>query len=140
MPLPCIHSNLITAQKQVIHTSSTSMAQATFPGLPQYNGYGIGLAHLTSTDLAHWRVGRPALVPGAWGGPIGGVGQPSGNATEGYYSGSATIVDAVPRVIIPAVFFNRSMAHSCPIKCADPDPWHCMLDKEWVQKCAMVTL
>ena len=112
--------------------------QATFPGSPSYNGFGIGLAHLRSTDLAHWTVEKPALVPGAWGGPIGGVGRPAGNATEGYYSGSATMVNGVPRIIIPAVFFDEAMRHTCPIKCADPDSWHCMLNGEWRQRCAMV--
>lgn len=40
-----------------------------------------------------------------WGsGPIGTVGEPAGNATAGYYSGSATVVDGQPRIIVPAVW------------------------------------
>lgn len=43
---------------------------------------------------------KPALVPGQWGGPIGGVGRPTGNATGGYYSCSATLVNGTPRIIV----------------------------------------
>ena len=67
-----------------------------------------------------------------------GVGQPAGNATEGYYSGLATLVDGEPRIIIPAVFFIPDFAHSCPIRCGDRDPWHCMMNRTWAEECAMV--
>lgn len=97
--------------------------QANFPGVADCNG-ALGLGHLTSPDLAHWRVAKPALVPGHWTGPIGKVGQPSGNAVGGYYSGSATLVDGVPRIVIPAVFFHGG---TCPVTCADKDNWHCNL-------------
>ena len=56
--------------------------QASFPGEAGWNG-GIGLAHVASTDVAHWKVLPPALLPGRWGGPIGTTGQPAGNATGG---------------------------------------------------------
>jgi hypothetical protein len=78
---------------------------------------------IASRDLATWVVAPPALVPGRWGGPVGRVGEPAGNATEGYYSGSATIVGGTPRIIIPAVFFKPGDQHSCPVKCEDPDSW-----------------
>ena len=44
--------------------------QVTFPGVSSYNGFGIGLAHLSSHDLTHWTVEDPTLVPGQWGGPM----------------------------------------------------------------------
>jgi hypothetical protein len=111
--------------------------QANFPGVQGYTTGASGLGHLVSRDLATWVVAPPALVPGRWGGPVGGVGQPAGNATEGYYSGSATIVDGTPRIIIPAVFFSQRDHHSCPVTCADPDSWHCMLTPAQVKQCAM---
>ena len=78
--------------------------QAMFDGsVPGWNG-AIGLGHVASRDLAHWTVLPPALVPGQWPGPPGRVGQPAGNATGGYYSGSATVVDGQPRIVVPAVF------------------------------------
>eukprot|EP00947_MAST-08B_sp_MAST-8B-sp1_P005955 g5955.t1 len=78
--------------------------QADFPGTPGWNG-AIGVGHLASRDLARWRVLPPALLPGRWPGrTIGGVGLPSGNATGGYYSGSATIVGGVPRIMVPSVW------------------------------------
>ena len=96
--------------------------QANFPGVTDWNS-AIGLAHLTSPDLAHWRVGKPALLPGRWTGPIGTVGQPAGLAVGGYYSCSATLVGGLPRLLVPAVFFKDTP----PITCADPDRWHCPL-------------
>ena len=77
--------------------------QAMFPGVPGWNG-AIGLGHLASRDLASWKELPPALVPGAWGGPPGRVGEPAGNTTGGYYSGSATLVGGVPRIVVPAVW------------------------------------
>ena len=64
----------------------------------------IGLGHLASRDLATWKELPPALVPGVWGGLPGRVGQPAGNTTGGYYSGSATLVDGAPRIVVPAVW------------------------------------
>jgi hypothetical protein len=77
--------------------------QAMFPGVHEWNG-AIGLAHLASRDLSSWKVLPAALLPGRWGGPPGAVGQPAGNATGGYYSGSATLVNGVPRIVVPAVW------------------------------------
>ena len=76
--------------------------QASLPGVADYNS-AIGIGHLASRDLATWKVLPPALVPGRWGGPQGKVGEPGGEATGGYYSGSATIVHGQPRIVIPAV-------------------------------------
>ena len=115
--------------------------QANFPGVPDWTPGAIGLAHLASHDLATYVAAPPALVPGRWGGPIGGVGSPAGNATGGYYSGSATLVDGKPRIIIPAVFFHDGLrpATSCQITCADRDSWHCPLNTpEWRERCAML--
>ena len=64
----------------------------------------IGLGHLASRDLATWKELPPALVPGVWGGLPGRAGQPAGNTTGGYYSGSATLVDGAPRIVVPAVW------------------------------------
>jgi len=113
--------------------------QAIFPGVPGYIGSGsVGLGHLASRDTATWTVIAPALVPGRYGGRMGRVGEPAGNATEGYYSGSATIVGGTPRIIVPAVFFPTSANHTCPVSCADRDSWHCMLDTPKLREtCAM---
>ena len=111
--------------------------QANFPGVRNWTVGAIGLGHLASRDLATWVVAPPALVPGHWGGDIGGVGKPAGNATEGYYSGSATIVNGEPRIIIPAVFFKPEDHHGCPVTCEDHDSWHCMLNPQQVARCAM---
>ena len=77
--------------------------------LPMHAG-AIGLGHLASRDLATWTVVAPALVPGRWGGAIGGVGKPAGNATGGYYSCSATLVNGTPRIVVPVV---RLTHHPC---------------------------
>jgi hypothetical protein len=56
------------------------------------------------------------------------------------YSGSATLVDGKPRIIIPAVFFHDGLkpTTTCQIKCADKDSWHCpLITPEWKEKCAM---
>jgi hypothetical protein len=57
--------------------------QANFPGVSDWTAGAIGLAHLASHDLATYVAAPPAMVPGRWGGPIGGVGHPAGNATGG---------------------------------------------------------
>lgn len=132
---PLAHNNDANAPFELGGVAHLFM-QATFPGVAYWPG-ALGLAHVASRDLATWVSVAPTLVPGAFGGPIGGVGQPAGNATEGYYSCSATIVDGVPRIVVPAVFFAPSFNHGCPITCADADSWHCMLTPEWTQKCAM---
>lgn len=93
------------------------------------------MAHLASRDLATWTVVPPALVPGRWGGPIGGVGHPTGNATGGYYSCGGTVVNGVPRIIVPAVMFTGTCSVTCP---GNTDPWLCMLDQQWRDKCPMV--
>ena len=49
--------------------------QANFPTVSDWNG-AIGLGHVASLDLATWIPVAPALVPGRWGGSIGGVGEP----------------------------------------------------------------
>ena len=77
--------------------------QADFPGVQDWNG-AIGIAHLSSPDGATWTALPPAMLPGRWGGPPSTVGNPGGNATGGYYSGSAAVVDGVPRLVVPAVF------------------------------------
>ena len=100
--MPLAHNNDANAPfvyKGVYHI----FMQATFPGVPGWNG-AIGLAHLASRDLSSWKVLPAALLPGRWGGPPGPVGQPAGNATGGYYSGSATLVNGMPRIVVPAVW------------------------------------
>ena len=88
--------------------------QADFPGVAGWNG-AIGIAHLASPDGVKWKQLPSALLPGRWGGPPGTVGEPGGNATGGYYSGSATVVDGQPRLVVPAVFgrdnASTSLAH-----------------------------
>lgn len=52
-------------------------------------------------------------------------------------SGSATIVNGKPRIVIPAVFFKPEDKGSCPETCEDADTWHCMLSPAEVARCAM---
>ena len=134
---PLAHNNDANAPFEYKGTTHLFM-QASFPGVPGWTEGAIGLGHVASRDFATWVEAGPALVPGTWGGPIGGVGQPAGNATGGYYSGSATLVDGEPRIIIPAVFFHMAAQTECPIKCEDRDPWHCMMNRTWAEECAMV--
>jgi hypothetical protein len=78
--------------------------QAMLPDVVGWNG-AIGIAHLASVHLVSWKVLPPALVPGRWGGDgPGKVGERGGNATGGYYSCSATIVEGVPYLNVPAVW------------------------------------
>ena len=56
--------------------------QANFPGVPGWTEGAIGLGHVASRDFATWVEAGPALVPGTWGGPIGGVGQPAAQPQE----------------------------------------------------------
>ena len=80
---PLAHNNDANAPFEFEGTHHVFM-QALFPGITGWTAGAIGLAHLASKDLATWVVAPPALVPGHWGGPVGTVGQPAGNATEGY--------------------------------------------------------
>ena len=131
---PLAHNNDANAPFELNGVHHLFM-QAAFPGVPDWNG-AIGLGHVASLDLATWIPVPPALVPGRWKGPIGGVGQPAGEAIGGYYSGAATVVNGVPKLLIPAVFFHGGQ---CDISCADPDVWHCMLDTPAKRvACAMV--
>ena len=48
----------------------------------------------------------------------------------------ATIVDGVPRIIIPAVYFGNG--GTCPVTCADHDNWHCpLITPAMKEACAM---
>ena len=77
--------------------------QQSFPWVKEWNK-AIGWGHMVSKDLAHWKEISSftgyvdAFVPGRWHDPQYGV--PSG----GYYSGSVTVVDGVPRAVFPAYF------------------------------------
>ena len=115
---PLAHSSYANAPFELNGVAHLFM-EATFPGMASWAG-ALGLAHVASRDLATWISIAPALVPGAFGGPIGGVGQPTGNVTEGYYSCSATLVGPSPRIVVPAVFFAPSFNHGCPIRCSNP--------------------
>lgn len=100
--LPLSHNNDANAPFRFNGVYHVFM-QANFPGVDGWNG-AIGLGHLASVDMVHWKVMPPALLPGKWGGPVGTTGQPAGNTTGGYYSGSATLVHGVPQLMVPAVW------------------------------------
>jgi beta-fructofuranosidase len=76
--------------------------QQNFPWRSDWNEQ-VGWGHLVSSDLVYWRELPGALVPGRrdWA-PV---------ATGGYYSGSATIVNGVPRIAFPAVYQHGACAN-----------------------------
>jgi sucrose-6-phosphate hydrolase SacC (GH32 family) len=136
--LPLAHNNDANAPFEHAGIFHLFM-QANFPGIAGWNG-AIGLGHLASRDLARWKVGLPpALLPGKWKGPPGAVGQPAGEPLGGYYSGSATVVDGVPRIIIPAVFSEDASCNgACTHDQDSGNPWLCMLNETAVRRCAML--
>ena len=64
------------------------MTSHTLPPLHTRDPFVAEVHRADDVHYTHRQVASPALVPGRWAGPIGTVGQPSGNPIGGYYSGS----------------------------------------------------
>ena len=86
-------------------------------GWPGGQSAGVGWGHLTSLDLAAWTEQPVALAPPLVDIRTGRTQQQQGYPdmiNTGYFTGSAQIVDGVPRLLFPAVFQAKNVTQMFP--------------------------
>ena len=78
---------------------------------------GVGWGHITSTDLVRWTSRGPALAPPFVDIKANRTAQDAGfygvnDAVVGYFTGSAAIIDGVPRLLHPRALLRRARSET----------------------------